>query len=115
MSIQVAGEHDLQRQSIRASSPAYADASLDIHEAAISIHDSPGFVKLVMKRNNVAQLAESVVLLGCDGPTLRDVVGNATGRVELHALYASGVVGVQDGVVDEVPAAQVNADNRPKF
>lgn len=61
----------------------------------------------------MAQWAEAIVLLNSKGPVIIQVVSDSPGGIVLEVTQASGVVGVDDRVVNEIPWMQVHADDRP--
>ncbi len=59
--------------------------------------------------------AEAVILFCGEGPAVVEVVGYSAGWVELEAAWSAGVVGIDDGVVDDVPGAEVEAEDGADF
>src|SRR5215831_6538115 len=75
---EVARQHQFERQFVSPGGQTKADASLDIQELAIAIHNSPDLVKLLVQGKELPQRAEIGILLSGNGPLIIHVVCNST-------------------------------------
>src|SRR5690348_10447426 len=72
-------------------------------------------MKLLIARHKAAQRTEAIVLLDRNRPFFRQVVRNSARWIVLEAFEPAAVIGVEDWIVDEVPALQMHADYRPNL
>src|SRR5579872_5078843 len=72
-------------------------------------------MELLIGRNKASQRAKAVVFLCGENPCITQIESNATGGIKLQVLPTAGVIGIQNWVVDKVPAMNVHTRDWPKL
>src|SRR5579863_337741 len=111
--VQIARDHQLEGQLVGTCGHADSHASLDIKSLGAVIYHGPDLVKLLRYGKEFVQRTEVGILFGGHGPFVVQVVRNAGRGNVFEMLDPANVVGVHDGVVDDVPRMQMDTDDRP--
>src|SRR6185312_4730976 len=116
MNIQVARQHPLDGYLVGACGQTVSNTGFDIKPKELVagvVRRRPHLVKLIAKRLEPSQRAETVILFRSKGPAVVEVVSHSPRRVVLQIAEAAGIVRVEDRVVDHVPCMQMQPDDRP--
>ena len=113
--MEVAGEHELERDFVGCGGQTEADAGFDTCKLGGVIEDSPQLMRLIVSGQEVLEGAGIGILLDGYGPFGRQIVSDARAWGEVEILEAAEIGIIENGVDDDVPGMQVQAEDGPNL
>ena len=111
--VEVARQDQLQSYFIRRRRQSKSDTRLNVRPFGAVIENAPKLVGLLAGRVEIVQRTDVRILFDGQRPFGREIVCDARRGREVEALEAAGPRIVEDRIHDEIPRAQVHAEDRP--